>query len=68
MEIYTSDKGKWKTRFTYNGNKYEDISMTDPENQSKRKIEKAIIVVSLPNEKWGNSYFKFVAMILELKF
>jgi hypothetical protein len=64
LEIYKNDKGSWKTRFSYNGVKYEDIAMKDPKNYRKEKFAKANIVVSLPNDDGGYSgFYKFVAAI-----
>ena len=60
----TSGKMKSKASFTYNNVRYNDISMTDPEfNSFDLTAEKAWIVVSLPNEAFGEDrlYFKFVA-------
>ena len=60
---------KSKASFTYNNVRYNDISMTDPEFYSfDLTAEKAWIVVSLPNEAFGEDrlYFKFVARIIPI--
>lgn len=61
---------KAKLDFSYNGNYYENLSITDPEYfgmQNRTKLGEVIIVVSIPDDEWSknNGYFKFVAKIFK---
>ena len=66
--------GKWsnKCSFEYNGYRYIDISLTDPEYRSEiyngKTLENAAIVVSLPSEPYEKDgmFYKFVAKVFEL--
>ena len=65
----TNGKMKSKVSFTYNGIRYHDISMTDPAYYSFNLTAGcAWMVVSLPNEAYGNDklFFKFVARIIPI--
>ena len=67
LEIYRNEKNKWKVKFSYNGNGYYDIAMTDPNHYQVKFIGNAYIVVSLPNESIDFRWYKFVARIIPLK-
>ena len=69
-----SERKKIKAFFYYKGQKYDEISVTDPDYSNKlpeNKIKKAILVVSLPSNPistdTGNRYYKFVAKVFELE-
>ena len=62
-------KSKSKVSFTYNNDRYLDIAMTDPEFYlSNLMAKRAWIVVSLPNEPYGDAqlFYKFVARIIPI--
>lgn len=68
LHIYRNDEKKYKADFTYNNQNYKRFSVTDPEFKlHRRKISKAIILISLPNtpyNKYGkNLYYKFICAI-----
>lgn len=69
-----NEKKKTKASFIYNEQQYCEISVTDPDYSNKlpeNKIEKAILVVSLPSNpistETGDRYYKFVAKVFELE-
>ncbi|STO01062.1 Uncharacterised protein [[Eubacterium] infirmum] len=70
LNIYHPSYRKTKAKFTYNGNKYYNISVTDPEYYDSKtyKFKKAILVVSLPNIPFphDNNYYKFIAKIFPM--
>lgn len=68
LTLYRSFSGKTKAKFDYNNEKYENFSVTDPEyyDITESYIEDAILIISLPNDKWSyakNRFFKFIAKI-----
>lgn len=74
-DLYFLKKENKKTKafFSYKGQKYNEISVTDPnyfDELPEKKIGKAILVVSLPSNPFltdtGNRYYKFVAKVFEL--
>jgi hypothetical protein len=68
LEIYKNANEKWKVNFNYNGNFYNDISMTDPNRYKAKTYENAYIVASIPAEKGKfGCYFKFAAAIYPFK-
>lgn len=75
-DLYFLKKENKKTKafFYYKGQKYDEISVTDPDYSNKlpeNKIKKAILVVSLPSNPistdTGKRYYKFVAKVFELE-
>lgn len=57
-----------KASFLYYGIKYSSISVTDPEYYACniKFIEKAILVISLPESPFNNKYYKFIAKIFPI--
>lgn len=73
LEIYNR-YGKIKADFTYKGNKYTGMSVTDPvymvpsqANSSIKHLDNAILVITLPHDTYINElYFKIVASIFSV--
>jgi hypothetical protein len=68
LEIYWNVDIKCKVSFTYKDNRYTEFSLTDPNSYTVRgsepkKIDKAYVVISLPNYTWNHKLHKFVAAI-----
>lgn len=65
-----SGKPRTKARFTYNGRRYNYISVTDPDYYSvpnNTRIDNAFVVVSLPDEALPEDcFYKFVAKIFPI--
>ena len=67
--------GKIKADFTYKGNKYTCMSVTDPvymvpsqANSSIKHLDNAILVITLPHDTYGNDlYYKIVASVFALE-
>jgi len=60
---------KTKATFTYKGDQYNDIAVTDPDFYSIPSVQykKALLVMSLPDTPFPeNKYFKFIAKIFRL--
>lgn len=58
-----------KATFFYQSTRYENISVTDPEYYStpnNLRIERAILIMSLPNSPYNDRYYKFIAKIYPL--
>lgn len=68
LNIYHTLDRKTKAKFTYNGKAYNNISVTDPEyyDSEPYKIEKAFLVVSLPDSPYNGNYYKFIAKIFPI--
>lgn len=68
LNIYHTLDRKTKAKFTYNGNVYNNISVTDPEyyDSEPYKIKKAFLVVSLPDSPYNGNYYKFIAKIFPI--
>ena len=67
MSVY-KNYSKTKAAFDYNGNRYVTFSVTDEDFYSIETLnyESAILIVTLPNDKWSynnNRFFKFIAKI-----
>lgn len=66
------EKIKTKANFEYNGEQYNEISVTDSDYYNitdyNSNINEAILIVSLPNKPIGNDkyYYKFIAKIIRL--
>ena len=70
LEIYQNEGGKSKANFIYKNHRYNGISLTDPVYfgwKSETVIEKAYIVVSIPNDPYEGKYYKFIAKIFPVK-
>lgn len=70
---YDNCYNKWvnKCSFEYNGMKYVDISLTDPEYRKEeyngKSFDDVALVVSLPSESYEDGkFYKFVAKIFPL--
>ncbi len=68
---YYEGKNRYKCSFLYNNYRYEDISLTDPDfrdiDMNNTKLEKAIIIASLPSIPYENGYYyKFVAKVIPI--
>lgn len=63
----TQEKPKTKASFLYRGQRYRNISVTDPDHYSTpdgSRLPQAYLVVSLPNTPiLGDRYYKFIAKI-----
>lgn len=64
----TSDYGKNKANFIYNGIQYKYMSVTDPEYFAEKiadgtKFRNAYLVVSMPKDSFQGYYYKFIAKI-----
>lgn len=60
---------KTKATFTYKGDQYNDVAVTDPDfyNMPTTYYKKALLVMSLPDTPFPeNKYFKFIAKIFPL--
>lgn len=58
-----------KAEFFYQSTRYENISVTDPEYYSTTnnfRLERAILIMSLPNNPYNDRYYKFIAKIYPL--
>lgn len=65
QEENPSGKPKTKVKFYYNGNQYENVSVTDENFYSAEngtKFNRAILVVSI-GTPYNNKYYKFVSAI-----
>ena len=65
QEENPSGKPKTKVKFKYNGNQYENISVTDEKFYSVEngtRYDKAILVVSI-GTSYNSKYYKFVSAI-----
>ena len=63
------DQNKTKVNFRYGSNQYKYMSVTDTnyyDIPNGTKIEKAILVISLPDNPYKDRYYKFVSQIYEL--
>lgn len=62
------DERRTKASFNYLGNKYTALAVTDPEfyKYAGDKIEKALLVISLPDCPFNEKYYKFVSKIFLL--
>ena len=73
LEIYNR-YGKIKADFTYKGNKYTGMSVTDPvymvpsqANSSIKHLDNAVLVITLPHDTYINDlYFKIVASVFSV--
>ena len=69
LNIYKNEYGKIKASFEYNNLRYINFSVTDPdyyEITDMIKYNTAILIISLPNDKWSyenDRFFKFIAKI-----
>jgi len=65
LSLSRNSNGHYKAKFTYNGDKYKNVSVTDPKYESAGDIGKAYLVVSLPNNPyfWDKRFYKFIAAI-----
>lgn len=68
LNIYHPSDRKTKAKFTYNGNVYNNISVTDPEYYDFEpfKFKKAFLVISLPDSPYNDNYYKFIAKIFPI--
>lgn len=65
QEENPSGKPKTKVKFNYNGNQYENISVTDEKFYSVKngtRYDKAILVISI-GTPYNSKYYKFVSAI-----
>ena len=63
-------KEKTKASFFYHFQQYQDISVTDPNYYSKPDgfhLDRACLVVSLPDIPYHDRYYKFIAQIFPLE-
>lgn len=69
LNICKNEYKKIKASFEYNNFKYPNFSVTDPDYYEIEKIIKyntAILIISLPNDKWSyenDRFFKFIAKV-----
>lgn len=70
LQSEENSHGKVKTRasFEYNSYTYRQFSVTDPDYYDISRVvyDSAILLISLPNDKWSyenNRFFKFIAKI-----
>lgn len=69
LNIYKNEYRKIKDSFEYNDFRYINFSVTDPdyyEITDVIKYNSAILIISLPNDKWSyenDRFFKFIAKI-----
>ena len=70
LTIYHPEGRGTKAEFTYNGYRYLNMSVTDPNYYSvedKWSTDNAILVISLPDSPYnGKYYYKFVAKIFPI--
>ena len=68
LNIYHPSDRRTKAKFTYNGNVYNNISVTDPEyyDFGPYKFKKAFLVISLPDSPYNDNYYKFIAKIFPI--
>lgn len=68
-QSYSFGKKKWKASFTYNGNDYKGVAMTDPKfyhSVSGTMYKEAYVVISI-GTPWEGKYYKYLSAIFVKK-